>query len=210
MTKPLGFRQIRLFGRDLGGGVLSVASNQQNDQQNGEQNAAGHGRGREHEMPDGILVDPCAKLRKLGVVRLRQGVDLAVQRLPVRAVGVVVAPLTRSGLTDLFPSRTSSVRKRMNSCARVPVVLPITTGGGFARTAGFAVSLMGAGLQTTGVVRCDQPRALDLKARSAKKLETVPDAIIDEVLSKVGPLFEYSKKLRLNPCGSRKFDPGRI
>lgn len=79
---------------------------------------------------------------------------------------------------------------KFNRLTGVPVVLPITTGGGFARTAGFAVSLMGAGLQTTGVVRCDQPRALDLKARGAKKLETVPETIIDEVLSKVGPLFE--------------------
>ncbi len=79
---------------------------------------------------------------------------------------------------------------KFNRLTGVPVVLPITTGGGFARTAGFAVSLMGAGTQTTGVVRCDQPRALDLKARSARKLESVPDAIIDEVLSKVGPLFE--------------------
>jgi mRNA interferase ChpB len=79
---------------------------------------------------------------------------------------------------------------KFNRQTGVPVVLPITTGGGFARTAGFAVSLMGAGLQTIGVVRCDQPRALDLKARGAKKLETVPDTIIDEVLSKVGPLFE--------------------
>jgi mRNA-degrading endonuclease toxin of MazEF toxin-antitoxin module len=49
---------------------------------------------------------------------------------------------------------------------------------------------MGAGTQTTGVVRCDQPRALDLRARAGKKLETVPDHIIDEVLSKLGPLFE--------------------
>ena len=79
---------------------------------------------------------------------------------------------------------------KFNRLTGVPVVLPITTGGGFARTAGCAVSLMGTGLQTTGVVRCDQPRALDLKARGAKKLETVPETIIDEVLSKVGPLFE--------------------
>jgi mRNA-degrading endonuclease toxin of MazEF toxin-antitoxin module len=40
------------------------------------------------------------------------------------------------------------------------------------------------------VVRCDQPRALDLRARGGRKLETVPDHVIDEVLSKVGPLFE--------------------
>jgi mRNA-degrading endonuclease toxin of MazEF toxin-antitoxin module len=79
---------------------------------------------------------------------------------------------------------------KFNRLTGVPVLLPITGGGGFARTAGFAVSLMGAGTQTTGVVRCDQPRALDLRARGAKKLETVPDHIIDEVMSKVGPLFE--------------------
>lgn len=79
---------------------------------------------------------------------------------------------------------------KFNRLTGVPVVLSITTGGGFARAAGFAVSLMGAGTKTTGVIRCDQPRALDLRARKAKKLESVPDHIIDEVLSKVSPLFE--------------------
>lgn len=80
---------------------------------------------------------------------------------------------------------------KFNRLTGVPIVLPITkSGGGFARMAGFAVSLVGAGTQTTGVVRCDQPRALDLRARTAKKLETVPDDIVDEVLSKVIPLFE--------------------
>jgi mRNA-degrading endonuclease toxin of MazEF toxin-antitoxin module len=70
------------------------------------------------------------------------------------------------------------------------VVLPITSGGNFARTAGFAVPLTGAGTRTTGVVRCDQPRALDLGARKGKKLESVPDAIVDEVLAKLTPIFE--------------------
>ena len=79
---------------------------------------------------------------------------------------------------------------KFNRLTGVPVVLPITTGGNFARTAGFAVSLMGAGTRITGVVRCDQPRSLDLRARGGKKLETIPDHIVDEVLSKVGPLFE--------------------
>jgi len=40
------------------------------------------------------------------------------------------------------------------------------------------------------VVRCDQPRAVDLRARGARRLEAVPEPIVDEVLSKVGPLFE--------------------
>jgi mRNA-degrading endonuclease toxin of MazEF toxin-antitoxin module len=76
-----------------------------------------------------------------------------------------------------------------NRVTKVPVVLPITSGGSFARTAGFAVPLSGAGTQTTGVVRCDQPRALDLAARGGKKLESVPDAIMDEVLARLAPIF---------------------
>ena len=77
-----------------------------------------------------------------------------------------------------------------NRLTNTPIVLPITTGGSFARTAGFAVSLMGTGTNTTGVVRCDQPRAIDLASRNARKLESVPPAIMDEVLAKLAPIFE--------------------
>ena len=77
-----------------------------------------------------------------------------------------------------------------NRVTQAPVVLPITSGGNLARTAGFAVALTGAGTKTTGVVRCDQPRALDLGARNGRKLESVPDAILNEVLAKLAPIFE--------------------
>jgi mRNA-degrading endonuclease toxin of MazEF toxin-antitoxin module len=77
-----------------------------------------------------------------------------------------------------------------NRVTKVPVVVPITSGGAFARTAGFAVPLLGAGTQTTGVVRCDQPRALDIAARGGKRLERVPAALMDEVLAKLAPIFE--------------------
>jgi mRNA-degrading endonuclease toxin of MazEF toxin-antitoxin module len=40
------------------------------------------------------------------------------------------------------------------------------------------------------MVRCDQPRALDLAACHGKRLESVPDAIMDEVLSRLVPIFE--------------------
>src|SRR5271157_6093453 len=77
-----------------------------------------------------------------------------------------------------------------NQVTKLPVILPITSGGSFARTAGFAVPLTGAGTKTAGVVRCDQPRTLDLAARGGRKLESIPDAIMDEVLAKISPIFE--------------------
>jgi mRNA-degrading endonuclease toxin of MazEF toxin-antitoxin module len=77
-----------------------------------------------------------------------------------------------------------------NRVTKVSVVLPITSGGNFARTAGFAVPLADAGTKTTGIVRCDQPRALDLGVRNGKRLESVPDAIVDEVLAKLTPIFD--------------------
>lgn len=75
-----------------------------------------------------------------------------------------------------------------NQATRLPVVLPITNGGGFARRIGFAVEL--GGTRTTGVVRCDQPRVLDLAARQGRRVETVPDDVMDEVLARVVTLFE--------------------
>ncbi len=76
-----------------------------------------------------------------------------------------------------------------NQLTKTPVVLPITTGGNFARTAGFAVSLANAGTQTVGIIRCDQPRAIDLASRQARKLGSVPKEIMDEVLARIATVL---------------------
>ena len=76
-----------------------------------------------------------------------------------------------------------------NELTGTPVVLPITTGGSFARWRGFAVSLEGAGTRTRGVIRCDQPRVLDLAVRNGKRLETVPEPIMDEVLARLAAIL---------------------
>ena len=75
-----------------------------------------------------------------------------------------------------------------NEASKLPVILPITNGGEFARRLGFAVLL--TGIKTTGVVRCDKPRVIDLVARHARKVDTLPESIMDEVLAKVVTLFE--------------------
>lgn len=78
-----------------------------------------------------------------------------------------------------------------NRLTKTPIVLPITNGGNFARTAGFAVSLAGAGTRTTGVIRCDQPRALDLSARRAGKLESAPPEIVETALAKLAAILQF-------------------
>ncbi len=69
-----------------------------------------------------------------------------------------------------------------------PLVAPITNGGAFAMKYGFTVE-MDATTKTTGVVRCDQVRALDLGARRATYLEAAPQTVIDEILAKVATLL---------------------
>jgi len=71
-----------------------------------------------------------------------------------------------------------------------PVICPITQGGNFARDRGFAVSLAATGLNSQGVVLCNQLRSIDLNSRAARFIEKAPQPIIDEVLSKIIPLFE--------------------
>ena len=77
-----------------------------------------------------------------------------------------------------------------NRVTKLPVVIPITSGGNFARTTGFGVPLTGTGTKTVGVVRCDQPRTLDLAARGGRKLESISDTVMDEVLTRISPIFE--------------------
>ena len=77
-----------------------------------------------------------------------------------------------------------------NEAAKLPVICPITSGGDFARRIAFAVPL--TGIKTTGVVRCDQPQVLDLgarNARNARKVDTLPAPIMEEVRAKLAPIF---------------------
>lgn len=101
-------------------------------------------------------------------------------------------------MVDLAPTRGREQRGHrpvlvvspdaFNEATGLPVIVPITRGGGFARRIQFAAHL--SGTKTTGVARCDQPRVLDLKGRNGRKVETVSKEIIDEVLAKTATLFE--------------------
>lgn len=75
-----------------------------------------------------------------------------------------------------------------NKATKLPLVLPITNGGDFARRLGFAVPI--SGIKTTGVIRCDQPRVLDLHARHGRKVDSLPTAIMDDVLARLATILE--------------------
>jgi mRNA interferase ChpB len=75
-----------------------------------------------------------------------------------------------------------------NEVTRRPIVCPVTSGGAFVRRIGFAVEI--TGIRTTGVVRCDQPRVLDLDARRGRRVDSLPPVLMDEVLARLAPLFE--------------------
>ena len=70
------------------------------------------------------------------------------------------------------------------------VVCPITQGGQQSRFAGFAVTLMGSGSETQGVVMCNQPRTIDMQARQARFIERVPPSLLNEVMARLQAVFE--------------------
>lgn len=70
------------------------------------------------------------------------------------------------------------------------VVCPITHGSQQSRFAGFAVTLMGTGSETQGVVMCNQPRTVDIAARSGRFVETLSADIVDEVFARLRPISE--------------------
>jgi mRNA interferase ChpB len=74
-----------------------------------------------------------------------------------------------------------------NRATKLPIVLPITSGGEFARRIGFAVPI--TGIRTTGVIRCDQPRVLDIAARKGRRVEALPQPLLDDVLARTVTLF---------------------
>jgi mRNA interferase ChpB len=49
---------------------------------------------------------------------------------------------------------------------------------------------MGTGAETQGVVMCNQPRTIDMAARSGRFVEAVSDELLDEVMARLQPVFE--------------------
>ena len=75
--------------------------------------------------------------------------------------------------------------ERYNRLTNMPIVAAITTGGAFAVRHELSVSLDDTGMVTTGIVRCDQIRSIDLSARGARYVETAPEQILNKAIALV-------------------------
>ena len=72
------------------------------------------------------------------------------------------------------------------------LVAPITPGEDYARFAGFAVTLSGTGCKTEGVALINKIRVMNLTVRGAKKIERVPQEVIDDALSRLTTLLDQA------------------
>jgi mRNA interferase ChpB len=70
------------------------------------------------------------------------------------------------------------------------LVCPVTQGGALARYAGFAVTLMGTGTDTQGVVACNHARTIDFRARNAGFKERAPDVVTADVIGRLQTLLD--------------------
>jgi len=104
---------------------------------------------------------------------------------------VVSVPLDRAMGHEQKGTRPALVltSKEFNRLG-VVLVAPITQGGDFSRYAGFAVRLTGSGCKTQGVALVNKIRMLDLAARKARKIERVPQEVLDDALGRLTALLE--------------------
>ncbi|PJG84068.1 type II toxin-antitoxin system PemK/MazF family toxin [Caviibacterium pharyngocola] len=69
-------------------------------------------------------------------------------------------------------------------------VCPISQGNAqYARSLGTLVTLMGCGTHTQGAIHCHQLKSLDWKIRQAKRKESVPDFILDDVQARLDAIL---------------------
>ena len=101
-----------------------------------------------------------------------------------------VQPRSHQGQRDPRFAAFSRPADAFDKASGLLLVAPITRGGTASRENGFSVNLLGTGSATQGVVLCDQTRTVDTRARTFRKLEQVPAAVIEEALDAARSILE--------------------
>ena len=77
-----------------------------------------------------------------------------------------------------------------NKASGLLLVAPITQGGTASRETGFSVTLMGSGTRTQGPSAVRSDPNIDARARSFRRVEKAPAALIEEALDAVRTILE--------------------
>ena len=81
--------------------------------------------------------------------------------------------------------------KTFNQRFKLAWVCPVSVGLAVAaRESGFLISLTGCGTRTDGHIHANQVKALDWAARKAKRIETAPDWLVEQVLQCMSTVIE--------------------
>ena len=114
-----------------------------------------------------------------------------MSRLPARGdiLELSLDPIKGREIRGLRPVLVLSA-DAFNRASGLLLVAPITQGGTASRETGFSVPLMGSGTETQGVVLCDQTRTVDARARTFRKIERAPSALVEEALDAVRCILE--------------------
>lgn len=108
-------------------------------------------------------------------------------------------------MIEPFASGPGCLSIAFNNATQLPVILPISMGGELARRIGFAVPL--AGTKITAVARCGQPRVMDIHARDARQVDSLPVEILSDVLAKALALFRPWRRAATSRAASDSHGP---
>ena len=102
-------------------------------------------------------------------------------------------------LVDFDPSLGYEIKKRRpalvisderyNLKTKMPVVLPVTSKGGYSQQAGLVVDLDGFGLKTFGAVLCCRPMSFDFNVRNPIYVEQIPKELLENILFKTATIL---------------------
>jgi antitoxin ChpS len=128
------------------------------------------------------------KLRKVGGSIMLSVPPAILDLLNLHAGSTVDIRVDGNKLVIEGRSRPSYSLAELLACSDYSKPQPAEEREWFAQKIGFAVSI--TGIKTTGVVRCDQPRVLDIKARQERRVDRLPPEILEEVMARLLPIVE--------------------
>lgn len=112
---------------------------------------------------------------------------MSAQRIPQKGDVYWIDPNPVAGREMKDRHRFVVITPKEINALGVAMMVPITSGGAFARHMGLTVHIMG--YDTSGVAVCNQVRSFDIQARVLSKtacyIETLDSELISEIINRV-------------------------